>query len=76
MPEIGSGVGFIDQYNERYIGEKVYREVQRQLPVTQNPWLEDQLMNAFSSILSDWSLTFVMDFSVSLRPQCFFKYFE
>ncbi|QQV09507.1 M48 family metalloprotease [Acinetobacter johnsonii] len=56
VPEIGSGIGFIDQYNERYIGEKVYREVQRQLPVTQNPWLEDQLMNAFSSILSQTQL--------------------
>jgi beta-barrel assembly-enhancing protease len=56
VPEIGSGIGFIDQYNERYIGEKVYREVQRQLPVTQNPWLEDQLMNAFSSIFSQTQL--------------------
>ena len=56
VPEIGSGIGFIDQYNERYIGEKVYREVQRQLPVMQNPWLEDQLMNAFSNILSQTQL--------------------
>lgn len=56
VPEIGSGVGFIDQYNEQVIGEKVYREVQRQLPVIENIWLEDQLMAAFSNILSQTQL--------------------
>jgi predicted Zn-dependent protease len=56
VPEIGSGIGFIDQYNERYIGEKVYREVHRQLPVMQNTWLEDQLLKAFSNILSQTQL--------------------
>ena len=52
VPEIGSGVGLIDQQKERSIGEKVYREVQRKMPVTQNPWLEDQLINTFSHLLS------------------------
>ena len=51
-PEIGAGVGLIDQEKERMIGEKVYREVQRQMPVAQNPWLEDQLFSVFSHLLS------------------------
>ncbi len=52
VPEIGAGVGLIDQQKERMIGEKVYREVQRQMPVVQNPWLEDQLFSVFSHLLS------------------------
>ena len=38
------------------IGEKVFREVQKQMPVLQNPWLEDQLFNVFSHILSQTQL--------------------
>ncbi len=56
VPEIGSGVGLIDQQKEKMIGEKVFREVQRQMPVMQNPWLEDQLFNVFSHILSQTQL--------------------
>ena len=56
VPEIGSGVGLIDQHKEKMIGEKVYREVQKQMPVLQNPWLEDQLFNVFSHILSQTQL--------------------
>ncbi|MEB6565442.1 M48 family metalloprotease [Acinetobacter towneri] len=56
VPEIGSGVGLIDQQKERGIGEKVYREVQRKMPVAQNPWLEDQLFNTFSHLLSQTQL--------------------
>lgn len=57
VPEIGSGVGFIDQHKEHMIGEKVYREVQRQLPILNNPWLEDQLFSTFSHILSQTQLS-------------------
>lgn len=56
VPEIGSGVGLIDQQKEKMIGEKVFREVQKQMPVLQNPWLEDQLFNVFSHILSQTQL--------------------
>ncbi|WP_347453878.1 M48 family metalloprotease [Acinetobacter thermotolerans] len=56
VPEIGTGVGLIDQQKERMIGEKVYREVQRQLPVIENPWMEDQLFSVFSHILSQTQL--------------------
>jgi len=56
VPEIGSGVGLIDQQKERMIGEKVFREVQHQMPVLQNPWLEDQLGSVFSHILSQTQL--------------------
>ncbi|WP_228203405.1 M48 family metallopeptidase [Acinetobacter sp. CFCC 10889] len=52
VPDIGGGVGFIDQQKEKMIGEKVYREVQHQMPIVQNPWLEDQFMTVFSRILS------------------------
>jgi len=47
VPDIGGGVGLIDQQQERFIGEKVYREVHKQMPVMQNPWLEDQLYSIF-----------------------------
>ncbi|MHA3892334.1 M48 family metalloprotease [Acinetobacter sp. GXMZU3951] len=56
VPEIGSGIGLIDRQNEKMIGEKVYREVQRQMPVAHNPWLEDQLFGVFSNILSQTQL--------------------
>ena len=56
VPEIGSGIGLIDQQKEKMIGEKVFREVQRHMPVMQNPWLEDQLFNVFSHILSQTQL--------------------
>lgn len=56
VPELGGGVGLIDQQKERYIGEKVYREVQRQFPVLNNPWLEDQLFSTFSHVLSQTTL--------------------
>ncbi|WP_287906175.1 M48 family metalloprotease [Acinetobacter sp.] len=56
VPEIGGGVGFIDQQKEKMIGEKVYRQVQRQMPVLQDPWLEDQFMMVFSRILSQTQL--------------------
>lgn len=52
VPEIGSGVGLIDQQKEKMIGEKVYRQVQHQMPIVQDPWLEDQFMLVFSKILS------------------------
>ncbi|MFW1736489.1 M48 family metalloprotease [Acinetobacter sp. ULE_I001] len=57
VPEIGSGVGFIDQQKEKTIGEKVYRQVQHQMPVLQDPWLEDQFMLVFSKILSQTQLS-------------------
>ena len=57
VPEIGSGIGLIDQHKEHQIGEKVYREVQRQLPVLNNPWLEDQLFGTFAHILSQTQLS-------------------
>ncbi|WP_180022454.1 MULTISPECIES: M48 family metalloprotease [unclassified Acinetobacter] len=56
VPEIGSGVGLLDQQKERAIGEKVYREVHRQLPVTENPWMEDRLLSVFTHILSQTQL--------------------
>lgn len=56
IPEIGSGVGLIDQQKERMIGEKVYRQVQYQMPVLHDVWLEDQFMTIFSRILSQTKL--------------------
>lgn len=56
VPEIGSGIGLIDQQKEKMIGEKVFRQVQKQMPVLQNPWLEDQLGSVFSHILSQTQL--------------------
>ncbi|MDO4223300.1 MAG: M48 family metalloprotease, partial [Acinetobacter sp.] len=51
VPNIGGGVGLIDQYRERMIGENVYRQVQRQMPVIHDIWLEEQLMSVFSHIV-------------------------
>lgn len=56
VPEIGGGIGLIDQQNEKMIGEKVYRQVHQQLPILQDPWLEDQFMLVFSNILSQTQL--------------------
>lgn len=52
VPEIGSGVGFLDQQREKEIGGQVFRQVQRKMPIVQNPWLEDQLFSVFSQILT------------------------
>ena len=57
VPDIGAGIGLLDQQKEKMIGEKVYREVHRQMPVMQDPWLEDQLLSVFSHILSQTQLS-------------------
>ena len=56
MPDIGRGVGLIDQQKEKLVGEKVFREVHRQMPTLQDAWLEDQLLQVFSGILSQTEL--------------------
>ncbi len=56
VPEIGRGIGLLDQQKERMIGEKVFRQVQHQMPTIQDPWLEDQLLSVFSHILSQTQL--------------------
>ncbi|EPG38423.1 M48 family metalloprotease [Acinetobacter colistiniresistens] len=56
VPEIGSGIGLLDQQKEKFIGEKVYREVHRQMPTVQDAWLEDQFLQVFAGILSQTQL--------------------
>ena len=56
VPDIGSGIGLLDQQKEKLIGEKVYREVHRQMPTIQDAWLEDQFLEVFSGILSQTQL--------------------
>ncbi|MGE8552206.1 MAG: hypothetical protein ACN6NN_15000, partial [Acinetobacter calcoaceticus] len=56
IPNIGSGIGLLDQQKEKFIGEKVFREVHKQMPVIQDIWLEDQFFQVFSSILSETQL--------------------
>lgn len=56
VPEIGSGIGFLDQQKEKMIGEKVYRQVQKQFPLVNDPWLQDQFITIFSHILSQTQL--------------------
>ena len=69
VPEIGTGVGLIDQHKEHMIGEKVYREVQRQLPILHNAWLEDQLFSTFAHILSQTQLSKPIALVVVNDPQ-------
>jgi beta-barrel assembly-enhancing protease len=56
VPEIGSGVGFLDKQKEAEIGAQVYRQVYKIMPVIQNPWLEDQLFGTFSQLLTQTQL--------------------
>ena len=56
VPDSGSGIGLLDQQKEKLIGEKVYREVHRQMPTIQDAWLEDQFLQVFSGILSQTQL--------------------
>ncbi len=51
------------------IGEKVYRQVQQQMPVIQDPWLEDQFMQVFSRILSQTQLGQPVGLVVIKDPQ-------
>ncbi|OTG83090.1 M48 family metalloprotease [Acinetobacter sp. ANC 4648] len=69
VPEIGSGVGFIDQQKEKMIGEKVFREVNHQFSTLQDPWLEDQFMLVFSRILSQTQLGQPIGLIVVKDPQ-------
>ncbi len=69
VPNIGSGVGLLDQQNERAIGEKVFREVNKQMPVLQNPWLEDRLYSVFSHILSQTQLNQPVGLLIINDPQ-------
>jgi len=56
VPEIGSGIGFLDKQREAQIGAQVYRQVYRVMPVIQDPWLEDQLFSTFSQLLTQTQL--------------------
>ncbi len=47
IPNIGGGIGLLDQQKEKFIGEKVFREVHKQMPVIQDVWLEDQFFSSF-----------------------------
>lgn len=69
VPEIGSGVGLLDEQKETKVGEKVYRKVHRQLPVLKNPWLEDQLLYVFSNILSQTQLSAPIGLVILNDPQ-------
>ena len=69
VPEIGSGIGLLDQQKEKFIGEKVFREVHKQMPVIQDVWLEDQFFQVFSSILSETQLGQPIGLVVIKDPQ-------
>jgi predicted Zn-dependent protease len=68
-PDIGSGIGLLDQQKEKLIGEKVYREVHRQMPTIQDAWLEDQFFQVFSGILSQTQLGQPIGLVVIKDPQ-------
>nr|WP_252053548.1 M48 family metalloprotease [Acinetobacter silvestris] len=69
VPEIGGGVGLIDQQKEKMIGEKVFREVHHQFSTIQDPWLEDQFMLVFTRILSQTQLGQPIGLIVVKDPQ-------
>ncbi len=69
IPNIGSGIGLLDQQKEKFIGEKVFREVHKQMPVIQDVWLEDQFFQVFSSILSETQLGQPIGLVVIKDPQ-------
>lgn len=69
VPEIGSGIGLLDQQKEKLIGEKVYREVHRQMPAVQDTWLEDQFLQVFSGILSQTQLGQPIGLMIVKDPQ-------
>lgn len=54
--DISGGVSILELNQERLIGEKVYRQIHRQMPLLENIWLEDQMMSIFSHILSQSQL--------------------
>ncbi|UTO18528.1 M48 family metalloprotease [Acinetobacter sp. Z1] len=69
VPEIGSGIGLLDQQKEKLIGEKVYRQVHKQLPTVQDAWLEGQFLQVFSGILSQTQLGQPIGLVVVKDPQ-------
>ena len=69
VPDIGGGIGLLDQQKEKAIGEKVFREVNKQMPVLQNPWLEDRLYAVFSHILSQTQLSQPVGLLIINDPQ-------
>ena len=69
IPEIGSGIGLLDQQKEKFIGEKVFREVHKQMPVLQDAWLEDQFYQVFTGILSETQLGQPIGLVVIKDPQ-------
>lgn len=69
IPDIGSGIGLIDRQKEKMIGEKVFRQVQHQMPVLNNIWLEDQFITIFTRILSQTQLGSPIGLVVIRDPQ-------
>lgn len=56
VPELANNVGFLDHQHEKMIGEKVYRQIHKNMPVVQDIWLEEQLMVVFSQLLAQSQL--------------------
>lgn len=56
VPEIGAGTSLISQQQEQLIGEKVLRQVRGQLPLLQDPWLEEEISQLFKHIYSQANL--------------------
>ncbi|MEB3766745.1 M48 family metalloprotease [Acinetobacter sp. MD2] len=54
VPDIRAGDGLIEQQNERFLGEKIYREIHQHLPLVNDIWLQDQLNQIFLKI---WAQT-------------------
>lgn len=69
VPEIGGGVGLIDQQKERQIGEKVFREIQKQMPVVHDPWLQEQYSQIFLRVLAQTSITQPVGLIIIKDPQ-------
>lgn len=57
VPDIGgNGIGLLNQQQERLIGEKVLREVRAQLPMLNDVWLEEEILQVFKSIYGQTGL--------------------
>ena len=56
VPEFGGQVGLIDKQKEQQLGEKVLLQVRAELPILDDPWLEDQMMGLFGRIYQQTGL--------------------
>ncbi|MEC7118486.1 MAG: M48 family metalloprotease [Pseudomonadota bacterium] len=69
LPDLGSAPNLFQQQQERKIGEAILRELNRQAPVFDDPWVQDELRILFHQMSAEAGVAAPVAFMVIRDPQ-------